>query len=309
MNLKISIGMPVYNGEKFIRNSLDSILSQTFRDFELIISDNASTDSTSSICQEYARNDVRIRYIRQNRNMGSIWNLNFVLQEAKYGYFFWAAVDDYWLSTFIEKNIRVLEFDKTIIGSISDVELYRKFTDVSKPNINDPSNRNVRKYQYVHPTTGSIEKRVRVYLKFFQASIIYGIYRTDVLKKSCISDNFWANDLAIVLNTLKYGNLNVIDEILMYRFVPDGSSISLIQYQLRAKIPIIKIIFLEFPFTIWFLKNFDFKIFIKNIHIFVKLNLRGEYVVFNETVRIIKRIIFRQDKFYKFSKNILKPLN
>ena len=290
--------MPVYNGERFIRNALDSLLSQTFRDFELIISDNASTDSTSDICQDYAKIDTRIRYICQSKNMGGIWNLNFVLQEAKCEYFIWAAVDDYWLPTFIEKNIKALESDETIIGSISDVELYRKFTDMSKPNIDDPSSKNLRKYQYVYSTTGSIEKRVGAYLKFFQASIIYGVYRTEVLKKSCVSDDFWAIDLAIVLNTLKYGNLNVIDEILMYRFVPDGSSVSIIQYQLRAKTPIINIIFLEFPFTIWFLKNFDFKIFIKNIHIFVKLNLRGEYVVFSETVRIIKRIIFRQDKFW-----------
>jgi len=297
MSPKISIGMPVYNGEKFIRNALDSILSQTFRDFELIISDNASTDSTSVICQEYMKKDSRIRYIRQENNMGGIWNLNFVLQEASCEYFMWAATDDYWLVTFIEKNIIVLESDKTIVGSISDVALYGEFTDTAKPNINESSNKNLIKYQYVHPTTGSIEKRVKTYLKFFQASVIYGIYRTEILKKSCKIGNFWGNDLAIVLNTLKYGNLNVIDEILMYRFVPK-QSISFIQYQLKAKIPRIKIIFLEFPFTVWFLKNFGWKMFIKNIHIFVKLNLRGEYVIISETIRMIKRIIFRQEKFW-----------
>lgn len=294
---KISIGLPVYNGDKFIRNALDSILSQTFGDFELIISDNASTDSTSVICQEYMKKDPRIRYIRQENNMGGLWNLNFVLQEASYEYFMWAAVDDYWLSTFIEKNIMVLESDKTIVGSISDVELYGEFTDTSKPNINEPSNKNVMKYQYVHPTTGSIEKRVKICLKKFQASVIYGIYRTEILKKSFKVGNFWANDLAMVLNTLKYGNLNIIDEILMYRFVPKQST-SCIQYQLKNKTPWIKIIFLEFPFTVWFLKNFGWKMFMKNIHIFVKLNLRGEYVIISETIRIMKRVIFRQNMFW-----------
>lgn len=294
---KISIGLPVYNGDKFIRNALDSILSQTFGDFELIISDNASTDSTSVICQEYMKKDPRIRYIRQENNMGGLWNLNFVLQEASYEYFMWAAVDDYWLSTFIEKNIMVLESDKTIVGSISDVELYGEFTDTSKPNINEPSNKNVMKYQYVYPTTGSIEKRVKICLKKFQASVIYGIYRTEILKKSFKVGNFWANDLAMVLNTLKYGNLNIIDEILMYRFVPKQST-SCIQYQLKNKTPWIKIIFLEFPFTVWFLKNFGWKMFMKNIHIFVKLNLRGEYVIISETIRIMKRVIFRQNMFW-----------
>lgn len=296
MNSKISIGMPVYNGEKFVRNALESILSQTYKDFELIISDNASTDSTSLICQEYARKDTRIRYVRQNKNMGSIWNLYFVLQEAKYKYFMWAAVDDYWLNTFIEKNVKVLESDETIIGSISDVKLYREFTDEGKPKINELSKKN--KFLYVDSTSGSFEERIKKYLRFFQASIIYGVYRTEVLKKSSISDNFWANDFAIVLNTLKYGNLYVVNEVLMYRYVPDWPSKSLIQYQLKAKIPIIKIIFLEMPFTIWFVKNFGWRVFIKNFHIFVKLNIRGEYVVFSETIRIIKRIIFRQDKFW-----------
>ena len=109
--------------------------------------------------------------------------------------------------------------------------------------------------------------------------------------------NFWANDLAMVLNTLKYGNLNIIDEILMYRFVPKQST-SCIQYQLKNKTPWIKIIFLEFPFTVWFLKNFGWKMFMKNIHIFVKLNLRGEYVIISETIRIMKRVIFRQNMFW-----------
>lgn len=293
----LTIGIPVYNGGKFIRNALDSLLSQTFTDFEIIISDNASTDLTSIICQEYIKKDSRIHYIRQNKNMGPSWNFNFILQKSKSKYFLWAAADDYWLPTFIEKNIKALEFDKTIIGSISNIELYGKFLDNSKPDISNSIDRNIKKNQYVYSTTGSIEKRIQSYLKYFQASIIYGVYRTNVLKKSFIIGNFWAIDFAIVLNTLKYGNLNVIDEILMYRFVPE-QSISFIQYQLRSKIPILKIIFMEFPFTIWFLKNFGWKIFIKNIHVFVKLNLRGEYVVLSETIRMIKRIIFRQNKFW-----------
>ena len=69
--VKVSIGLPVYNGERFIRNSIDSILSQTFTDFELIISDNASTDATKYICEEYAIKDKRIRYIRQPETVSS----------------------------------------------------------------------------------------------------------------------------------------------------------------------------------------------------------------------------------------------
>lgn len=298
MNQKLTIGMPVYNGEKFIRNALDSLLSQTFRDFELIISDNASTDSTSIICQEYAKQDKRIRYIRQDKNMGSIWNLYFVLQQATSEYFMWAAADDYWLDTFVEKNIRILESDRTVIGSISDIELYREFTEDGKPNIENPANRNKRKFQYVDSAFGTLDQRIKKYLKFFQASIIYGIYRTEVLRESSISDNFWANDFAIVINTLKHGNLHTVDEVLMHRYVQDRPSKSLIQYQLKAKIPIIKIIFLEMPFTIWFLKNFGWKMFAKNLHVFIRLNLRGEYIIASEIIRMIKRLIYGQSKYW-----------
>ena len=91
---QISIGMPIYNGEQFLHQRLESILSQTFTDFELIISDNASTDSTGKICEEYARKDHRIRYIRQEKNIGALLNFNFVLKEAKFNYFVWMASDD-----------------------------------------------------------------------------------------------------------------------------------------------------------------------------------------------------------------------
>jgi glycosyltransferase involved in cell wall biosynthesis len=87
----ISIGMPVYNGEKYIREALDSLLAQTFTDFELIISDNASTDSTSNICKEYAIRDSRIRYIRQHKNIGAIANFKFLLEQASGDFFMWAA--------------------------------------------------------------------------------------------------------------------------------------------------------------------------------------------------------------------------
>jgi len=111
-SLKISIGLPVYNGEKFIHKRIESILSQTLHNFELIISDNASTDKTSLICKEFASKDNRIRYFIQERNMEMVWNFNFVLDKAKCDYFVWAGVDDVWLPEFLEENIKALENDK-----------------------------------------------------------------------------------------------------------------------------------------------------------------------------------------------------
>ncbi|MDR7898959.1 glycosyltransferase family 2 protein [Thermosynechococcus sp. JY1334] len=99
---KVSIGMPVYNGEKFIRDALDSLLAQTFTDFELIISDNASTDQTEAICREYAAKDKRIRYVRQAQNLGAAANFKYVLDEARGEYFMGAAADDKWDPRWIE---------------------------------------------------------------------------------------------------------------------------------------------------------------------------------------------------------------
>jgi hypothetical protein len=92
----ISIGMPVYNGQRYIRQSLDSLLAQDYGDFELIISDNASTDETQQICLEYAAGDGRIRYYRNERNMGAVWNFNRVFELSTGEYFMWAAHDDYY---------------------------------------------------------------------------------------------------------------------------------------------------------------------------------------------------------------------
>jgi len=111
---KVSIGMPVYNGVSFIREALDSLLGQTFQDFELIISDNASTDGTAEICQEYAKEDSRIIYTRQTTNIGAASNFDFVLDQAAGEYFMWAAHDDVWSRNFIEALLEIVEHQEAI---------------------------------------------------------------------------------------------------------------------------------------------------------------------------------------------------
>lgn len=101
--------MPVYNGAAFLRESLDSLLLQTFSDFELVISDNASTDETPDICREFATRDPRIRYFRQEKNLGSAGNFNRVFELSQSEYFKWAAVDDICAPTYIERCVQVLD--------------------------------------------------------------------------------------------------------------------------------------------------------------------------------------------------------
>lgn len=116
---KISIGVPVYNGAELLRDALDSILGQDFTDFEVIISDNASTDATAEIAREFAAADPRVRYIRQPVNFGVLRNFEFVLDQAIGDYFMWAAVDDTRSSDFLRINHAFLSSHPEFVGSIS----------------------------------------------------------------------------------------------------------------------------------------------------------------------------------------------
>lgn len=112
---RVSLGMPVYNGENFIQQALDSILAQTFEDFELIISDNASTDRTEEICRAYAAKDRRIRYYRNEHNLGAGPNYNRVFELSNGQYFKWVAHDDLLTPDYVEKCVAVLDPDPSVI--------------------------------------------------------------------------------------------------------------------------------------------------------------------------------------------------
>jgi len=112
---KLSIGLPVFNGEKYLKEALDSILNQTFSDFELIISDNASTDQTEQICREYAAKDGRIRYYRNEKNIGAPKNFNRVFELSSSEYFKWAPHDDVLAPTLLQKCVNVLDNDPAVV--------------------------------------------------------------------------------------------------------------------------------------------------------------------------------------------------
>jgi glycosyltransferase involved in cell wall biosynthesis len=111
----VSIGMPVYNEERYLEQALQSLLSQSFENFELIISDNASTDRTGEICLTYAAKDRRVRYSRMETNLGSIVNFNRVFQLSNSAYFFWASGHDTRHETFIARCVEILEQDASVV--------------------------------------------------------------------------------------------------------------------------------------------------------------------------------------------------
>jgi glycosyltransferase involved in cell wall biosynthesis len=105
----ITIGLPAYNSERFIRQSLDSLLAQTYKDFFLLISDNASTDSTQQICLQYAAADSRVRYTRNETNIGNPSNFNRIANLTTTRYLKWSTADDFWEPTFLERALEVME--------------------------------------------------------------------------------------------------------------------------------------------------------------------------------------------------------
>jgi glycosyltransferase involved in cell wall biosynthesis len=113
--IKVSLGLPVYNGERFVKHAIQSVLDQTFTDFELIISDNGSTDDTPDICEEFARKDSRIRYFRQEINIGAKANFNRVFEYSRGEYFKWVAADDVCGPRYLELTVARLDADPTAV--------------------------------------------------------------------------------------------------------------------------------------------------------------------------------------------------
>ncbi|MCJ7655642.1 MAG: glycosyltransferase, partial [Dehalococcoidia bacterium] len=111
----VSIGMPIYNGERYIRQALDSLLAQDYENFELIISDNASTDKTQDICLEYAAKDKRIRYYRNQTNIGAPRNFDRVFELSSGEYFMWAGHDDYWKPLYLSSCLEAFNISETIV--------------------------------------------------------------------------------------------------------------------------------------------------------------------------------------------------
>lgn len=291
---KLSVGMPIYNAESFLRKRLDSLLVQTFTDFELIISDNASTDTTPKICEEYLRKDKRIRYFRQEKNMGVAWNFNFVLQQSKSEYFSWAAADDIILPDFLEKNVNILESKNNVVASISKIQPYELKSDNVHVDTIDSKFRNlIRKLRKslktmgVYSIQGSYEDKVGIYLRKSTCEIIYGVFRTEKLQRSIVNSSFIGNDWATMLNVLKYGDFNVIDEVLMYEFEGGMTAGGIINSARHYNHGILSVIFPWYPLTFWCVKNLGIKIFLKNLDFFIRLNFEGAISLVLDITRLL----------------------
>lgn len=216
---RVTIGMPVYNGERFIVETLESILAQTFKDFELVISDNGSTDTTEEICRRYAAKDTRIRYYRETVNKGATWNYNRVVELARGEYFKWAAHDDLITPDYIAKCVDVLDRDPGVVLACSDDQ------DIDE----DGNHVDARRYSHIPSAErGSSEqasKRFRRLLKDdYDCEQVFGLYRTDVLRKTRMIQSYTDSDRTLLAEVGLYGRLFEIPERLFLHRQHMGSS-------------------------------------------------------------------------------------
>ena len=169
-NPSISIGLPVFNGERFLKKTIDSILSQTFFDFELIISDNASTDNTKNICQDYVIKDNRVRYFRRSQNNGFCDNYKFVLQRSNGIFFMWIAADDLLGDNEYLKNL-YKNFKNDIDYVFSNVSIINFKEDIVEHQIMHPFKDAKKKFDFA-------KRSIRA-----GAHVIYGLFRIEILRE------------------------------------------------------------------------------------------------------------------------------
>ena len=206
----VSIGMPVYNGERFLENALNSILSQTFNDFELIISDNGSTDKTEEICRHYAKADQRIRYFRNEQNLGAGWNFDRVAELARGKYFKWACHDDLCALEFLQRCVDILEEDP------SNVLAYPKTLII------DEHESEIEKYEdQFHLQSSQPAERFKTYHHLVryghQCHPFHGLMRRDVLVKLLPLGSYPSSDLILLGKLALYGKFYEVSSHLFWK--------------------------------------------------------------------------------------------
>jgi glycosyltransferase involved in cell wall biosynthesis len=209
------IGMPVYNGEKFIERALESLRHQTYSDWTLLISDNDSQDATASICEFYCKTDERIHYIKQNENIGALNNFVFLLQSAETPFFMWAAADDEWNEKFIEACLNGMNRQKADWGFSNIVNI-------------DTFGNPIREYKSftAFATTKPYFGIANYVLSpeiFGKANLIYGIYRLSRLKDVMLTllssplAESQSYDMAFNLGILCHARLYIDERVLFHK--------------------------------------------------------------------------------------------
>ncbi len=192
---KVSIGLPVYNGSRYLRQAIESVLSQTWQDFELVISDNCSSDSTPEICGEYAARDPRVHYYRSPVNRGITWNFRQVALRSSGEFFMWMAHDDVLASEYVERCLEALQKDAGV------VLCYSAALDIDEEGTKTP-------HQELpgHSNANCAHLRFRDLIRMnHMCEPIFGLVRADILKKTSIHGDFPDSDRCVLAELALYG--------------------------------------------------------------------------------------------------------
>ncbi|WP_127996420.1 glycosyltransferase family 2 protein [Piscinibacter defluvii] len=204
---RVSVGMPAYNAEQTIRGSLDALLAQTLADFELIVSDNASTDGTWAIIGEYAARDPRIVAIRQPKNIGANGNYSAVFRRARAPFFKWASSNDWCAPTLLERCVERLEQDASIVLAAPRTRLFSGTIDQFAEYERDYA------FMQEHPA----ERFVSVGKMLALNNILNGVIRTEALARTRLIEHYVGADVILIGHLALLGKLAQVDEPLFYR--------------------------------------------------------------------------------------------
>lgn len=222
---RVSIGVPVYNGESYLACALDSMLGQTYGDFELIISDNASNDRTPEICREYAARDPRIRYLREEKNRGCAWNFNRVFEISGGEYFKWTAYDDVCGPTFLARTVEVLDKDPHVILATSVAALIDAQGELVPDEGNEdtagrePPGKSAKLTCTPDRGFGSPKPHRRyrdILLHEVWGHQFYGLIRADVLRNTGLHRPYCLAEKVLLAELALRGRFCVVPELLMF---------------------------------------------------------------------------------------------
>jgi len=209
----VSIGLPVYNGERFIAGAIDSLLAQDYAQIELIVSDNASTDRTPEICREYAAKDPRVHYHCNSTNLGVIKNFNQVFELASGDYFMWAGDHDLRAPTFISRCMEIMVADPSVVLCCSQtvrVAPNGRYSAIIPPRLDTRGLATVTRFQLVIWSLSYCYQT-------------YGLIRSDALKHTQLFRDTIGPDAILLAELALLGAFAYVPELLFYmRQMPDA---------------------------------------------------------------------------------------
>lgn len=205
---RVSIGLPVYNGAPFVERSLQALLAQTYEDFELVISDNGSTDGTEEICRTAADADARVRYVRQEHNRGAAWNFSNLVRVTSGPYFRWATHDDLVAPTNLERCVEVL--DQSPDG-VALVYPRTQLIDEHGDALRDYDDNLDLRQKTPHERLRALVQNLVL------SNACYGLIRRSVLERTRLLDSFPSSDYVLMAELAMLGQFREIPDRLFFR--------------------------------------------------------------------------------------------